>query len=64
MSRDFGIFMPKHLAVQWLLNSYKTADNRKNSYLQKKDIVIREESREVFGIHAQMWCDIFHQTVS
>ena len=22
MSRDFGIFMPKHLAVQWLLNSY------------------------------------------
>ena len=24
MSRDFGIFMPKHLAVQWLLNSYST----------------------------------------
>ena len=23
MSRDFGIFMPKHLAVLWLLNSYK-----------------------------------------
>ena len=22
MSRDFGIFMPKHLAAQWLLNSY------------------------------------------
>ena len=21
-SRDFGIFMPKHLAEQWLLNSY------------------------------------------
>jgi hypothetical protein len=23
MSWDFGIFMPKHLAVQWLLNSYE-----------------------------------------
>ena len=22
MSQDFGIFMPKHFAVQWLLNSY------------------------------------------
>ena len=21
--RDFGIFMPKHLAGQWLLNSYE-----------------------------------------
>ena len=21
--RDFGIFMPKHLAGQWLLNSYR-----------------------------------------
>ena len=22
MSRDFGVFMPKHLAGQWVLNSY------------------------------------------
>ena len=21
--RDFGVFMPKHLAGQWLLNSYE-----------------------------------------
>ena len=61
MSRDFGIFMPKHLAVQWLLNSYKKLQiTGKTVICRKKDIVIRGESREAFGIHAQMWCDIFH----
>ena len=33
MSRDFGIFMPKHLAVQWLLNSYKRTFQIKRNVL-------------------------------
>ena len=28
MSRDFDIFMSKHLAGQWLLNSYKLSLNK------------------------------------
>ncbi len=33
MSRDFGIFMPKHLAVQWLLNNYKRTFQIKRNVL-------------------------------
>ena len=32
MSRDFGIYMPKHLAGQWDLNSYEQLHNNRFTF--------------------------------
>ena len=40
MSRDFDIFMSKHLAGQWLLNSYKPPKNKGISTRQGESSLI------------------------
>ena len=38
LSRDFGIFMPKHLAGQWLLNSYKYSQSTGKTKIRIHDL--------------------------
>ena len=52
MSRDFGIFMPKHLAVQWLLNSYVRTMIYLNYFKRSGETLFIYFSREVWSINA------------
>ena len=45
MSRDFGIFMPKHLAGQWCVNSNYNRHNRRK-YSLKVHIVLVTKYRK------------------
>ena len=50
MSRDFGIFMPKHLAVQWLLNSYKKLQITGKTVICRKKISLSGKNHERFSV--------------
>ena len=53
MSRDFGIFMPKHLAVQWLLNNYIYCfpDSEKTLIIRCWHSYIRQRKKMVVVSH-------------